>query len=90
MSTLKSFNWSIRHLTCNAHSGSYMWPDSTAPLYIPGFAVTTVLMFGVVVTSFALMILTKKYPYESANARHEAVGAETDSQEHDLSSKSVN
>lgn len=46
--------------------GSYIWPSSTAPEYVPGFTVTIVLMFATAVTAFFLMVLTKKYPYENA------------------------
>jgi hypothetical protein len=45
-------------------SGSYIWPSSSAPKYIPGFSVSIALMAGCVGTAFALMVLTKKYPYE--------------------------
>ncbi|KAH8805435.1 phthalate transporter [Xylogone sp. PMI_703] len=44
--------------------GSYIWPSSSAPRYIPGFSVSIALMAGCVVTGFALMVLIKKYPYE--------------------------
>ncbi|KIM99148.1 hypothetical protein OIDMADRAFT_181575 [Oidiodendron maius Zn] len=44
--------------------GSYIWPSSSAPKYIPGFSVSIALMAGCVGTAFALLVLTKKYPYE--------------------------
>ncbi|MCJ1305833.1 hypothetical protein MMC08_008650 [Hypocenomyce scalaris] len=44
--------------------GSYIWPSSSAPQFIPGFSVSTALMFGCVITALLLMIFTKKYPYE--------------------------
>ncbi|KAL1980915.1 hypothetical protein VTN96DRAFT_3335 [Rasamsonia emersonii] len=44
--------------------GSYIWPSNTAPAYIPGFSVSTSLMFGCIVTALLLMVLTKRYPYE--------------------------
>ncbi|KAH0592471.1 hypothetical protein MHUMG1_09858 [Metarhizium humberi] len=46
-------------------SGSYIWPSNSAPRYIAGFSVSISLMFGTLLTACALMILTKKYPYEN-------------------------
>lgn len=57
----------VRCEICANHlirSGSYIWPSSSAPKYIPGFSVSIALMAGCVGTAFALMVLTKKYPYE--------------------------
>ncbi len=45
-------------------SGSYIWPSSSAPKYIPGFSVSIALMACCIASAFALMALTKKYPYE--------------------------
>ncbi|KJK73509.1 hypothetical protein H634G_11244 [Metarhizium anisopliae BRIP 53293] len=45
--------------------GSYIWPSNSAPRYIAGFSVSISLMFGMLLTACALMILTKKYPYEN-------------------------
>ncbi|KFZ14123.1 hypothetical protein V501_03381 [Pseudogymnoascus sp. VKM F-4519 (FW-2642)] len=44
--------------------GSYIWPSSSAPKYIPGFSVSTALMASCIASAFAIMVLTKKYPYE--------------------------
>ena len=51
-------------LHSNTSSGSYIWPSSSAPKYVPGFSVTTSLMFANVFVGLLLMILTRKYPYE--------------------------
>lgn len=45
-------------------SGSYIWPSSSAPKYIPGFSVSIALMACCIASAFAIMMLTKKYPYE--------------------------
>ncbi|KFZ03326.1 hypothetical protein V502_11041 [Pseudogymnoascus sp. VKM F-4520 (FW-2644)] len=44
--------------------GSYIWPSSSAPKYIPGFSVSIALMACCIASAFTLMVLTKKYPYE--------------------------
>ncbi|KFY20081.1 hypothetical protein V491_04006 [Pseudogymnoascus sp. VKM F-3775] len=44
--------------------GSYIWPSSSAPKYIPGFSVSIALMACCIASAFAIMVLTKKYPYE--------------------------
>lgn len=46
-------------------SGSYIWPSYSAPRYIIGLSVSTSLMFGAVLTAFALMVLLKKYPHKT-------------------------
>ena len=52
------------HANLVVYSGSYIWPSSSAPKYVPGFSVSIALMAGCVGTAFALLVLTKKYPYE--------------------------
>ncbi|KAJ5963058.1 major facilitator superfamily domain-containing protein [Penicillium waksmanii] len=57
--------------------GSYIWPSSTAPAYVPGFTVTIVLMFASIVTAFLLMVLTKDHPHENAEDRGTEIESET-------------
>jgi hypothetical protein len=47
----------------NVNSGSYIWPSSSAPAYIPGFVTSTMLQFGSFVFAVAAYFLLKKYPY---------------------------
>lgn len=43
--------------------GSYIWPSSSAPEYIPGFVTVTCFMFGVFTAAGLSIYLFKKYPY---------------------------
>jgi hypothetical protein len=43
--------------------GSYIWPSSSAPEYIPGFVTTTMLQVGSFLFALSAWYLLKKYPY---------------------------
>ncbi|ORY26040.1 major facilitator superfamily domain-containing protein [Naematelia encephala] len=43
--------------------GSYIWPSTSAPKYIPGFVTSTMLQFGSFAFAVAAWYLLKKYPY---------------------------
>ena len=44
--------------------GSYIWPASTAPEYVPGFTVSTSLMAGTFATAAASIWLLRRFPYQ--------------------------
>lgn len=69
--------------------GSYIWPSGSAPEYVPGFSVTTILMFLCIITALLLMILTKKYPYENTKDGKMGMNTQSANQESNASSETV-
>ncbi|KAK1222822.1 hypothetical protein PQX77_014244 [Marasmius sp. AFHP31] len=63
--------------------GSFLWPDSTGPRYVQGFAATTAFVLLLAVMAQTFKILMKKYPSRSLEVSpdSEVKGAETGSSE---------
>jgi hypothetical protein len=47
----------------DTRSGAYIWPDLSAPRYIPGFVSTTMFQFGSLVFAVMAWYLLRKFPY---------------------------
>ncbi|KAJ8072786.1 hypothetical protein PM082_016345 [Marasmius tenuissimus] len=63
--------------------GSFLWPDSTGPRYVQGFAATTAFVLLLAVMAQAFKILMRRYPSQSLDvfSDSEVKGAETASSE---------
>jgi len=54
---------SPRHMADDTRSGAYIWPDLSAPRYIPGFVSTTMFQFGSLIFAVMALYLLRKFPY---------------------------